>query len=449
MTSTAMTPNPYLVGNYRPVTDELTAIDLPVTGHIPEALTGRYLRNGPNPVQPPEPSTYHWFSGEGMVHGVRLRAGRAEWYRNRWVRSQWVATALGEAHQAGLVHEGMDFAPNTNVIAHAGRTLAIVEGGALPYELSYELDTVGATDFDGTLPGGYTAHPKRDPATGELHAISYFWGWGNKVRYSITDINGHVRRSVDLEVGGPVSIHDLSITERHAVIYDLPVLFSLDALREGFGFPYRWDPAHQSRVGLIDKGGPSADVQWFDTDPCYVFHAVNAYDHDDGGVVLDVIRHDTVFAADKAGPGDAPPRLERWTIDPTAGALKQEQLDDRPQEFPRVDERLVGRPHRYAYTSAAQDDVTAIVKHDLTKRTSQARTIGIGSGPSEPVFVPRHDTADEDDGWILCLSHDSARDATDLLILNAKDIEGEPEAIVHLPARVPVGFHGNWLPDTP
>ena len=90
----SVTTNPYLQGNFAPVLQEVTATELPVVGRLPESLCGRYLRNGPNPLTPPEPSTYHWFTGDGMVHGIRLRGGRAEWYRNRWVRSAEVARTL-------------------------------------------------------------------------------------------------------------------------------------------------------------------------------------------------------------------------------------------------------------------------------------------------------------------------------------------------------------------
>ena len=154
--------NRYLEGNYAPVTDEVTETELPVTGTVPAWLEGRYLRNGPNPMAA-DPATYHWFTGDGMVHGVRLRDGRAEWYRNRWVRNESVAAALGEPWKGGPVHGDFDFAANTNVIGHAGKTLAIVEAGARPYELTDELETVGICDFDGTLPGGYTAHPEARP----------------------------------------------------------------------------------------------------------------------------------------------------------------------------------------------------------------------------------------------------------------------------------------------
>lgn len=326
--------NPYLVGNYAPVAVEETLTDLAVTGSLPESLNGRYLRNGPNPIAAPEPATYHWFTGEGMVHGIRLEEGKARWYRNRWVRSADVAAALGEEPRPGPVVDGMDFASNTNVIAHAGRTYAIVEAGARPYELTAELETVGASDFFGTLPGGYTAHPKRDPQTGELHAVSYYWAWGNQVQYTVVGVDGRVRRIVDIAVGGPVSIHDMSLTTSYAIIYDLPVVFSTEALMEGFSFPYRWSDDYQSRVGLLPLDGGADDVVWCDVEPCYVFHPMNAYD-EDGAVVVDLVRHPKMFATHLNGPDEGAPVLERWRIDPAARKVATELLDDRAQEFPR------------------------------------------------------------------------------------------------------------------
>jgi carotenoid cleavage dioxygenase len=438
--------NRYLSGNYAPVDEEATVTDLPVTGTLPTALVGRYLRNGPNPVMAPEPGTYHWFTGTGMVHGIRLRDGRAEWYRNRWVRSQEVAAALGEPWRQGPVHAGMDFAPNTNVIGHAGRTLALVEAGPLPYELTDELDTVGPFDFGGTLVGGYSAHPKRDPRTCELHAISYFWGWGNTVRYTVVDATGSVRRSVDVEVGGPVSIHDMSLTERFAVVYDLPVVFNTEAAMSGASFPYRWDPDYRARVGLLGRDG-ATDVQWFDVEPCYVFHPLNAYDDGDR-VVLDVVRHPRMFATELLGPDEGTPTLERWTVDLAAGTVAEERLDDRGQEFPRVDERVVGRRYRYGYAAVfLAGEESGLIKHDLQRGTSEVRPLIPAGGASEAVFVPRSPDAAEDDGWVLSLAYDPERDASDLLVLNAADFTGEPAAVVHLPQRVPFGFHGNWVPD--
>ncbi|EUA14641.1 retinal pigment epithelial membrane family protein [Mycobacterium kansasii 732] len=189
---TAQSGNPYLEGFMAPVRNEVTATDLKVTGQIPEHLDGRYLRNGPNPVAEVDPAVYHWFSGDGMVHGVALRQGRASWYRNRWVRSLPVCAALGEPAPSRLdPRAGMlSLGANTSVLTHAGRTLALVEGGVANYELTEDLDTVGTCDFGGTLRGGYTAHPHRDPRTGELHAVSYSFARGGTVQYSVIDTRG-------------------------------------------------------------------------------------------------------------------------------------------------------------------------------------------------------------------------------------------------------------------
>jgi len=166
--------NKWLQGPYAPIPGDVTATELEVLGTLPVELEGRYLRNGPNPISPVDRTTHHWFVGDAMVHGIRLGGGTADWYHARMVRSTAVSDALGEAPAPGERHGGMDTV-NTNVIALAGKTYAIVEAGARPVELSYELDTIEHSDFGGGLPHGYTAHPKVDPATGDLHAIAYHW----------------------------------------------------------------------------------------------------------------------------------------------------------------------------------------------------------------------------------------------------------------------------------
>ena len=438
----------YLEGNYAPVREELTVADLPVTGRIPGLLDGRYLRNGPNPVVDPDPATYHWFLGTGMVHGIRLRDGRAEWYRNRWVRSADVAEALGEQPRPGPVHAGFDFAANTHVIGHAGRTLAIVEAGPRPYELTDELDTVGPCDFDGTLPGGYTAHPLRDPDTGELHAVSYYWGWGNRVQYTVIGSDGRVRRVVDVEVHGSPMMHAFSLTEGHVVIYDLPVSFDLDRASAGNGvFPYSWDPSYPTRVGVLPRDGEAGDVRWLDVEPCYVFHPLNAYDDGDDRIVLDVVRHPRMFDVHTLGPDEGMPTLDRWTVDLAAGKVLEERLDDRGQEFPRVDERVVGRRHRYGYSvglGAANDFDATLVRHDFGAGRSELRNFGPHTAAGEFVFVPADEGAPEDDGVLMGLVHLADADRSDLVILDAQSLE--TVATVHLPVRVPHGFHGSWVP---
>ena len=203
----------YLEGNFGPVHEELTAADLPVTGTIPAELDGRLIRNGPNPISEQDPETYHWFTGDGMVHGVRIRDGKAEWYRNRWVRSPEVAR--GARRAAPPSPYGPDvpsFAANTNVFGMAGKTYAIVEAGSPPVELTDELETVGPSDFQGTLEHPFSAHPKHDPVTGEWHVVAYFWGWGNQIRYMSISPDGKVQKSVDVATPGGPMVHDTAFT---------------------------------------------------------------------------------------------------------------------------------------------------------------------------------------------------------------------------------------------
>ena len=147
------------------------------------------------------------------------------------------------------------------MLAHAGKTLALVEGGVANYELTDELDTVGACDFDGTLTGGYTAHPHRDPRTGELHAVSYSFARGRTVQYSVIDTHGHARRTVDIEVSGSPMMHDFSLTDKYVVLYDLPV--TLDPMQVLPKKMPRWmrQPAQlvaQAVVGRVPVPGPIA-----------------------------------------------------------------------------------------------------------------------------------------------------------------------------------------------
>ena len=262
--------NIYLQGNFAPVEEELTAFDLEVIGTIPAELEGRYLRNGPNPVSIERPEQHHWFAGNGMVHGVRLRGGRAEWYRNRYVRSQAVCEALGE--QAGGSQPTSS--PNTNVAAWAGRTLALVEGGGAPVEMGYELDTLGARPFGAVPPGGFTAHPKFDPLTGEWHAMCYAWAqWLDHIKYVVVGADGEVSKAVDIPLPGMVMLHDMALTRNYAVVFDLPVTVDMSfvAARR---FPYRWNPDYTPRIGLLPRTSTdAADIIWCDIDPCYGYGA--------------------------------------------------------------------------------------------------------------------------------------------------------------------------------
>lgn len=433
----------HLRGNFAPVPDELTVADLPVTGAIPPELRGVYLRNGPNPRSG---WSAHWFLGDGMLHGVRLADGRAQWYRNRYVRGRTFTEGAPFVDACGNVDHSAGV-NNTHVIRHAGRIFALVES-SYPVEVTPELDTVGVCDFDGRLRTAFTAHPKACPTTGELH----FFGYGFVapwLTYHVLDATGALVHSAAITVPAPTMMHDFALTARHVVFMDLPIVFDLERAAQG-GMPYRWSDTHGARLGVLPRRGTDADVRWFDIEPCYVFHPFNAYETPAGEIVIDVARYRELWRGTPDAIDTA--TLHRWTIDLAAGRVREAARDDRAIEFPRVDDRRSSLPHRFGYAAGGvfeRDDDgerrCALVKYDLETGATTAHEFGPGRTPSEGVFAPASPTAGEDEGWIMQFVYDAARDASDFVILDATDIRKPPVATVHLPRRVPFGFHGNWM----
>ncbi len=441
MTATA----PHLLDNFAPVPDELTVTDLPVSGAIPPELTGWYLRNGPNPRDAASP---HWFLGDGMVHGVRIEAGTATAYRNRWVRTNSFTHGARSHDEQG--NTDLTAGPaNTHVVRHAGRTLALVES-SYPYELScqpgHELDTVGAHDFDGRLRTAMTAHPKTCPTTGELH----FFGYDTTapfVTYHRANADGELVLSRPVDVGASTMMHDFALTGGHVIFLDLPILFDLARQRGGEpGMPYTWTPDYGARLGVLRRDDPFGQVRWFEIGPCYVFHTLNAHEEADGQrLVLHAMRYDSLGdGVEVTGPAT----LCRWTIDLLAGTVREDQLDERPGEFPRIDDRLAGLPARYGHISATHGPHGGeIHRYDLEQGSVRSHRFGEGRTPGEAAFAAADDRAGGP-GWLMAFVHDAATNGSDLVLLDADDLTAAPTATIHLPRRVPAGFHGNWLPDT-
>ncbi len=459
--------SPFLVGQYAPVQDELVTDDLPVTGTLPPSMDGSYLRNGANPAFAPL-GRYHIFDGDGMIHALEIAGGRAR-YRNRFVQSKGLQVERREGHalfgglsdfrlpppelmeEAGM----MKNTANTNVVRHADRILALMEA-APPTELTAELETVGEWDYDGAFHGAMTAHPKEDPATGELVFFGYS-PFPPNVRYHVADATGRLTTSVDVDLPRPVMMHDFAVSERRVAFFDLPAVFDLDAMMSG-GAGIRWEPEAGARIGVLDRGAPEAGVRWFDVDPFFVFHFLNA--HDEVGangdeMVIEGCRSPRMNVAfgDDALAEPVRPLLHRWRIDLTSGKVADEALDDRPGDFPRVNDTLAGTDTRFGYVAQSRtwgtDEVEfdGFVKHDLASGASDAYSYGPDALAGEAAFAPDPDRAgDEDGGWLVNFVHDRVQGESAFVVVDAQGLE--EVARVQLPRRVPSGFHGNWMPAT-
>jgi carotenoid cleavage dioxygenase len=426
----------WLQDNFAPVAEELTETELKVTGTIPVELNGRLLRNGPNPQSG---QSAHWFLGNGMLHGVEIREGAANWYRNRYVKTSLfldpdadVMSSMGDLTKS---------AANTHVIHHAGKILALEEGH-WPYEVSDDLETVGPHNFGGKLAGPMTAHPKTCGATGEL--LSFGYGMTEPfLTYHRTSAQGEMLQVEPITVKGATMVHDFNITRNHVVFMDLPVVWDLAGMADS-GLPVVWDEAYGARLGVMPRNGTDADVVWYDIDPCYVFHPLNAYE-EGSKIVVDVCR-----MQDAMKPGsNSPPMLFRWVIDTESGTVSETQLDDRVVDFTRVCDTVVGLKNRYGYAAAFAGGMpvaAGYVKYDLDQGNSQYHDLQGGQG-SEPVFVKDPNGQAEDDGWVLSYVYRPETNTSEVVIVDSRGFDSEPVARIHLPVRVPAGFHGNWVPD--
>ena len=201
---------------------------------------------------------------------------------------------------------------------------------------------------------------------------------------------------------------------------------------------------------MLPRAGTAADVRWLDVEPCYVFHAVNAYESG-GQVVVEAVRHRRVFDADRLSPAESAPTLWRWTLDPARGVVDERQLDDAVMEFPRMDDRFKGAPHRYSFAVSMRPGSCgvlagpALVRHDARTGATEHHRFGPGRQTGEAVFVPRAPDAPEADGWLLSFVYDAADDRSALVVLDTADFGGPPVAEVRLPVRVPHGFQAGWI----
>jgi carotenoid cleavage dioxygenase len=466
MADTITTPspatNPHLEGNLAPVRTE-DDFELKVRGRIPDGLRGALYRNGPNPQFDPG-ERYHAFIGDGMIHGFWIDENQRAHYRNRYVRTdRWKAeNAAGRKLFGGMglpsdpsvekIHPG---GANTNIVHHAGRLMALQEGSN-PFEMDKAtLDSKGWVETGGR----FTAHPKMDPETGEMVWFAYSSGdtpLNPYLDYGVTDATGKVMRRDKFKAPYCSMVHDFFVTRNYALFPILPLTGDMERAKRG-GPAFAWEPEKGAYVGVMKRNASVDTIRWIEVDPVYVFHPMNAWE--DGDLIhIELMEYKTapLFPNADGSKGDTSESpLVRWTIDladPRARVTRT-QLDDLAGEFPRFDERLAGLPYRHGWYAASSegmgdDDILrfdSIAHVDLRTGKRALHRFGKDDTVGEPIFVPRSADAPEGDGHVLTIVHRAADNRSDLVILNAQDMAGAPEAILEVPRRVPAGFHGNWV----
>ena len=445
-------------GAIAPVADEVDLVDIPFSGTLPRELRGTLLRNGPNPLSGrfTGNDVLSWWPESAMLHALSFEDGRVIGYRNRWVRTRrWTDVHAPEESVSAL-----DTNPNVNVISHAGELLALSEGGP-PLAIDPSLESFARPTRHTGLGGGMTAHPKVDPRTGEMMVFRSDWNtpW---LQYGVYDAQGRLRVDMSIDAPAPSMMHDMAITATHTILLDLNVAYDFSMLSRGHRMPLRWHDDRRARLGVIPRHGGT--TTWFEIEPCFILHVVNAYDIDASTIVFDAVRYASYLKlGDQPGTFEENPTatLWRYVIDLARGVVQEAQLAGEGIELPRINENRTGAAYRYLYAAEQPTNVEfrGIVRYDLERGTCARFAVEPGDQNSEPVFVPRFDArtstaprkgddndAQENGGWLLTWIYRHATDTSDLVVLDARHIESGPVATVHLPRRVPAGFHGAWVP---
>ena len=458
--------HPFLKDNYAPIRSESDAPDLVVKGELPVELTGTLYRNGPNPLFPPR-DAYHYFGGDGMVHAATFVDGKVS-YRNRWVRTEkWQADAaagealfgtMGNPMSSDKRTQGVRYnVANTHIVQHGGRLLALEEGNP-PFELGSDLTSLGSYTYDSKLPGPMTAHPKLDPATGEMHFFCYgLGGMGSPgMGYYVADATGQLTTVEQFDSPYPAMVHDFVITENFVLFPIFPATIDIKRAMRG-GAAIAWDRDYPSYIGILKRGQPASEIRWVTGDPSYVFHPMNAFEQGEQ-IIIDMHTYPAAPgfpSVDGSRPSraDAEAVLERWTIASAADSdsWTVQQLDDRPTEFPRIADSVVGRPYRHGfaatsvYGTAARTTYDSLVHYDLESGSSKVWSLDRGDCVAEPAFVPRTPGAEEGDGWLVAFIYRAVTNTSEIAVLDAADVDAGPVASVYLDTRVPNGFHGTWV----
>ncbi|MGI4859851.1 MAG: carotenoid oxygenase family protein [Janthinobacterium lividum] len=447
-------------------------------------MNGTLYRTGTN-VQylPADPNRFHWFDGDGMVHAFRLQDGRAS-YCNRWVNTEGlqVERAAGRQLYNGIYeHNGTPRLPlpagaseikmpvGINVIKLGKRVLTMHEAEGHYWQLDPEtLETIGMVDFDGQISGMLTAHPHFDHVKNEW----LFYSLDNEENFIecfSTDPEGQIKTKHRVPLSFTPWNHDVIFSADYMIFFFGIISWrprAADRVPEGKS---SWfvDPASGEDAKILLVRRDNGEAKWLlPENSAYVLgHFLNAYQQGDE-IILDASVTRVTSTQATFNPEDyypfplvpgpsafADPELWRFTINPSRGSVEHQRIGDFSAEFVRPNEFVMGTPHRFGYMACVHGrrgeskGFNGLAKHDYQTGVTQFQHLPGDHDftPGEPIVVVRPNATSEDDGWILALWYDPRRNASEMVILDAKRFDAEPVARIRLDHRVPSGFHGNWI----